>query len=98
MTLARPMFPPVDSSRRGFLAQAAAVAAGGAAVGMALPLPVSAEDYGRVPDPILGLIEAHKAAHAVVCSAFDAVSAVEEELLSEGPEAFRQSKSDSRRM
>jgi len=31
---------PVDSSRRGFLDQAVAVAAGGAAVGLALPVPV----------------------------------------------------------
>jgi hypothetical protein len=80
MTLERPMFPPVDSSRRGFLAQAAAVAAGGAAVGMALPLPVSAGDSGRVPDPIYAAIEAHKAAFAKLKFVLDAHTALEVEL------------------
>jgi RecA-family ATPase len=97
MTLARPMFPPVDSSRRGFLAQAAAVAAGGAAVGMALPLPVSAGDSGRVPDPILGLIEAHKAAHAVVCSAVDRHVLFERELQANGRLQQHKRNEDERR-
>jgi hypothetical protein len=51
------------SSRRGFLVQAAGVAAGGAALGMALPLPVSAGDSQRVPDPILAAIERHRRAY-----------------------------------
>jgi hypothetical protein len=53
----------LDPSRRGFLAQAAGVAAGGAALGMALPLPVSAGDSERVPDPILAAIERHRRAY-----------------------------------
>jgi hypothetical protein len=64
MTIERPMFPPVDPSRRGFLAQAAAVAAGGAALGVAIPLPGSAEATERVPDPILAAIEEHRKADA----------------------------------
>src|SRR5882757_3885718 len=54
---------PADSTRRRFLSQAAAVAAGGAAVGMALPLPVSAGDSGRVPDPIFAAIDRHRRAY-----------------------------------
>jgi len=53
----------LDPSRRGFLARAAAVAASGAALGMALPLPVSAETPERVPDPILEVIERHRRAY-----------------------------------
>jgi len=64
------MFPP--ASRRGFLAQAAAVAAGGAAVGVALPLPVSAGASERVPDPIFTAIAAHQAAHLAHGNAIDA--------------------------
>lgn len=63
MTLERPMFPPVDPSRRGFLAQAAVVAAGGAALGVALPLPVAAGSPERVPDPIYAAIERHRRAY-----------------------------------
>lgn len=63
MTPERPMFPPVVSSRRGFLAKAAVVAAGGAALGVALPLPVSAGSPERVPDPILATIERHRRAY-----------------------------------
>ena len=54
---------PVDPSRRGFLAQAAVVAAGGAALGVALPLPViPSEASERFPDPILAAIERHRTA------------------------------------
>jgi len=53
----------LDPSRRRFLAQAAGVAAGGAALGMALPPPVSAGDSERVPDPILAAIERHRRAY-----------------------------------
>jgi hypothetical protein len=45
------------SSRRRFLVQAAGVAAGGATLGMALPLPAPA----ATPDPIFAVIEKHKA-------------------------------------
>jgi hypothetical protein len=41
----------VDTSRRGFLARAAAVTAGGAALGVALPLSGSAADAWQAPDP-----------------------------------------------
>jgi hypothetical protein len=74
------MFPPVDPSRRGFLAQAAIVAAGGAALGMALPLPVSAGNSQRVPDPILAAIEAHKVAAATSLAAVKRNSVFEDEL------------------
>ena len=60
-----PTNTPIDTTRRRFLSQAAAVAAGGAAGGMALPLPYS-KDPGRVPDPILEAIGAHRAATAGV--------------------------------
>jgi hypothetical protein len=46
----------VDSTRRTFLAQAAAAAAGGAAIGAALPLPGSAAAAGLIPNPILDAI------------------------------------------
>jgi hypothetical protein len=49
-----------DTSRRGFLAQAAGVAAGGAALGAGLPLPAPAATHEGVPDPILAAIENHK--------------------------------------
>lgn len=57
-----PTSAPIDTTRRRFLSQAALVAAGGAALGVALPLPVSAEATERVPDPIFAAIEAHRAA------------------------------------
>jgi hypothetical protein len=47
---------------------------------MALPLPVSAGDSGRVPDPIYAAIEAHKAACVVVLAALDRFSVFENEL------------------
>ena len=64
-------------SRRRFLAQAA----GGAALGMALPLPAGASE--RVPDPILAAIEAHKAARAAFEAAVRRHSALERELPAE---------------
>ena len=70
----------IDPSRRGFLVRAAAVAAGSAAVGMALPPPQSANASQGVPDPIFAAIEAHKAARAVVYSACDDISAAEQEI------------------
>jgi hypothetical protein len=57
---------PADPSRRGFLAQAAV------ALGAALPLPVSAGDAERVPDPIYAAIEKHRQAVA----AHDATTAI----------------------
>jgi len=61
----------LPSSRRGFLAQAAAVAAGGAALGVARPLPVSAGAPERTFDPIFDLIESHRRADAAHRKALD---------------------------
>jgi hypothetical protein len=65
MTLARPMFPPVDTARRGFLSQAAGVAAGSAVLAIGATIPAPAIASQRVPDPILEAIEAHRAARAL---------------------------------
>jgi hypothetical protein len=72
MTIARP-FPPVDSTRRHFLSQAAGVAASGAVVAsgalpprLAMASPTSplapAKASPVSADPIFAAIEAHKAA------------------------------------
>jgi hypothetical protein len=61
----------VDSTRRTFLVQAAAVGAGAATLGAALPLPGSAVSAGQAPDPILDAIQAHKAAYAAYGAAID---------------------------
>ncbi|MGY2906565.1 twin-arginine translocation signal domain-containing protein [Bradyrhizobium sp. URHC0002] len=87
MTIERPMFPPVDPSRRGFLAQAAVAAAGGAALGLALPLPGSAGAAERVLDPILAVIQRHRTAHAE----FDAAVRVEFDLEPKLPRDGRRS-------
>jgi hypothetical protein len=78
----------VDSSRRGFLSQCASVAAGGALLGMTIPLPISAE---RVPDPIFAAIEAHKATCADIRSIHDTHALLEREL----PREKRQSHVDA---
>ncbi|WP_271590755.1 twin-arginine translocation signal domain-containing protein [Bradyrhizobium sp. CCBAU 53415] len=57
--------PVETSSRRRFLAQAAAVTAGGVALGAALPLPGSAKGADLATDPMFAAIEAHKAARAM---------------------------------
>lgn len=82
MTLERPMFPP----RRRFLLQAVGVAAGSAALGMALPLPEPAGASVASPDPIFAAIERHRAAYA----AYDATLG-EDELEDEIPPRLRQS-------
>ena len=71
---------PVDTSRRRFLSQAAVGAAGGAALGVALPLPGPAGASERVPDPILAAIELHKLAAAATLAAHKRYSAFEEKL------------------
>jgi hypothetical protein len=53
MTLEHPMLPTADSSRRGFLSQAAGVAAGSAALALAPNLPSPAKAAERVSDSIL---------------------------------------------
>jgi hypothetical protein len=66
MTETRPMFPPVDPTRRRFLSQAAGVAAGGTVLALAT---VSAAADAAEPvtslassnvDPIYAAIERHK--------------------------------------
>jgi hypothetical protein len=57
MTIERPMFPPRDSSRRGFLTMTA-----GGAVAAAIPTAVVAGIPTSV-DPVFELIEIHRKAH-----------------------------------
>jgi hypothetical protein len=73
---------PPQSSRRGFLVQAAGVAAGGAALGAGLPLPVppaaDAQSSAAEADPIIAAIEAHRraiAAHSEAVGTEDALGA-----------------------
>ena len=65
--------PPINTptSRRRFLSTAATLAAGGAALGLAIP-PALATD-----DPIFAAIEQHKAAFARVIAAIDVEQAAE---------------------
>jgi hypothetical protein len=65
--MTRPMFPPVDSTRRRFLSQAAGVAAGGAVLALgaveamaAAVAPMAALDSSEA-DPIFALIARHRA-------------------------------------
>src|SRR4051812_23688584 len=62
---------PVDPTRRGFLAQVAVAAAGGAALGVTLPLPVSAGVVEPANDPVFDLIEMHRSADAAHRKALD---------------------------
>jgi hypothetical protein len=73
----------VDSSRRLFLVQAAGAAAGGAALGAVLPLPLSAATSQGDADPILAAIAAHKLAFANVISAICVQDVVEDEIQKE---------------
>ena len=59
-----PTNTPIDTTRRRFLSQAAVAAAGGAALGVALPLPGSAQSPPQVRDPIYATIETHRLADA----------------------------------
>jgi hypothetical protein len=81
----------VDTSRRGFFAQAAVVVAGGAALGAALPLPLSAATSQGGPDPILAAIEVHRTAAAAIKPILDTQSALERNL----PREKRQSNVDA---
>lgn len=78
--------PPTNTSatsRRGFLVQAAAVAAGGAVVGAALPLPAppaDAQSSDAGTDPILAAIEAHQRAVAAHEEAVGIEMALEQSL------------------
>jgi hypothetical protein len=65
MTIERPMFPPVDPTRRRFLSQAAGVAAGGTVLALAtIPFASAAAAPAGLADPVFGLIEAHRTARA----------------------------------
>jgi hypothetical protein len=76
-----------QSSRRGFLVQAAAVTAGGAAIGAGLPLPVppaaTAQSRDAAADPIFAAIEAHRRAIATLREAIDTEAALEASLPAE---------------
>jgi hypothetical protein len=82
---------PPQSSRRGFLVQAAGVAAGGAALGAGLPLPGQAarttQSSDAEADPIFAAIEAHRTAIAAHGEAVETEMALEVSL----PEDQRQS-------
>lgn len=70
MTLARPMFPPVDPTRRHFLSQAAGVATGGAVLALATIPPAAATAAPASPlDPVYRLIEVHRVAAAAHATA-----------------------------
>jgi hypothetical protein len=79
-------------SRRGFLVQAAGVAAGGAALGAGLPLPAlpaaTAQSSAAEADPIFAAIEAHRAAIAAHDQAVGIENSLEESL----PKEQRQSR------
>jgi hypothetical protein len=83
--------PTPHSSRRGFLVQAAGVAAGGAAIGAGLPLPASTTASAQISDaeadPIFAAIEAHRRAVAAHAEAVETETALEVSL----PEDQRQS-------
>jgi hypothetical protein len=73
-----------QSSRRGFLVQAAGVAAAGAALGAGLPLPASSSltlpGLDAEADPIFAAIEAHRKAIAAHSEAVGTEGALEESL------------------
>jgi hypothetical protein len=86
-----------QSSRRGFLVQAAGVAAGGAALGAGLPLPAlpAAPALGGdgEADPIIAAIEAHRTALA----AHDEAVGIEDSLQESLPDDQTQSRVTARR-
>jgi hypothetical protein len=76
--------PTPRSSRRGFLVQAAGVAAAGAAIGAGLPLPgpldATAPSRATESDPMFAAIEAHRRAITAHGDAVSAESALEQSL------------------
>jgi hypothetical protein len=70
----------VDTSRRRFLSQAAAVTAGGVALATALSVPGPAAGAGVAPDPIFAAIEAHKAALGTWIACIDRQGKLEDQL------------------
>jgi hypothetical protein len=76
--------PTPQSSRRGFLVQATAVAAAGAAIGASLPLPAlsaaTLQSCDAEVDPIFAAVEAHRRAVAAHGEAVDTEMALEESL------------------
>jgi hypothetical protein len=90
MTLARPMFPPVDPTRRHFLSQAAGVAAGGTVLALAT---VSATADAAAPlaavapsdvDPIFKLIEEYRTTTKTAAAAASEFSRREQMLIDQG--------------
>jgi hypothetical protein len=82
---------PVDQTRRGFLSNAAGVAAGGTLLAMATTHPAPAIASQRVPDPILAAIEAHRAVTVEMYSVLAVQSGLERTL----PRDKRQSSVDA---
>jgi hypothetical protein len=80
MTIERPMFPPIDSTRRRLLSQAAGVAAGSAVLALGVTVPAPAIASQRVPDPIFEAIEGHRAAYVAFSAELDRQCALEKEL------------------
>jgi hypothetical protein len=76
--------PTPQSSRRGFLVQAAGMAAAGAALGAGLPLPAlpaaTSQSSAAEADPIFAAIEAHRAAIAAHDQAVGIENSLEESL------------------
>ena len=71
---------PVDQTRRGFLSNAASIAAGGTVLAMATTHPAPAIASQRVPDPILEASEGHKAAYVAFTAELGRQYALEKEL------------------
>lgn len=86
MTESRPMFPPVDPTRRRFLTQAAGAAAGGTVLALATVSPALGKAAPASPlvDPAYAAIEAHKAARVAVNSVIREVAALEGQLADRG--------------
>jgi hypothetical protein len=69
MTLERPMFPPRDSSRRGFLALAAGASVLSVGTLTAAAVRTGGQDAACEADPIFEVIEAHREAAAASAAA-----------------------------
>jgi hypothetical protein len=84
MTIQRPMFPPVDPTRRRFLTTAAVASvvsagtlAAAAAMDPSVPAAVTMPRHST-PDPVFGLIADKRAADVAHCEAIDAEEEAEE--------------------
>src|SRR4249919_4219269 len=72
MTIERPMFPPRDSSRRGFLTLAAGASVASVGTLAVAAMPATGPDSPACAiDPIFDLIAAHRAAHIAHLAALE---------------------------